>query len=162
MDTVAKKQRVWCDACKLYTDLGAPFPCGQKYGNNPDLIRQNCGVLGQPWEYYDDTQPIPEDAFEVPKAYKLDDIIPFDPSCEGFVFKTPEASQVGGKHYTDLAIQPMRYSFFNKLDPCQHTIIKYVTRFREKGGVEDLEKAKHCIDLLIAFENELAASAVHV
>jgi len=40
----------------------------------------------------------------------------------------------------------------NGLDPLQHTIIKYVTRFRDKGGIADLEKAKHCIDLLIEFE----------
>lgn len=60
--------------------------------------------------------------------------------------------QVGGGHYKDLAIQPMEYSMKNKLDACQHTAIKYITRFREKGGVQDLEKAKHCIDMLIEFE----------
>ena len=61
-------------------------------------------------------------------------------------------TQIGGNHYTKLAIQPMRYSMENKLDPLQHTIIKYVTRFRDKAGIEDLEKAKHCIDMLIEFE----------
>jgi hypothetical protein len=61
-------------------------------------------------------------------------------------------TQVGGGHYKDLAIQPMEYSMANQLDPCQHTAIKYITRFRAKGGVQDLEKAKHCIDLLIEFE----------
>ena len=61
-------------------------------------------------------------------------------------------TQVGGNHYTKLAIQPMRYSMKNGLDPLQHTIIKYVTRFRDKNGIEDLEKAKHCIDMLIEFE----------
>jgi len=62
--------------------------------------------------------------------------------------------QIGGDHYKSMAIQPMEYSMANKLDACQHTIIKYVTRFREKGGVQDLEKAKHCIDLLIHFERQ--------
>lgn len=60
--------------------------------------------------------------------------------------------QIGGDHYTKLVIQPMQYSMANKLDACQHTIIKYVTRFRDKGGIQDLEKAKHVIDLLIEFE----------
>lgn len=60
--------------------------------------------------------------------------------------------QIGGDHYKTMPIQPMEYSMKNGLDACQHTIIKYVTRFREKGGIEDLEKAKHCIDLLIGFE----------
>jgi hypothetical protein len=63
-------------------------------------------------------------------------------------------TQVGGKHYKDMAIQPMTYSMVNKLDPCQHTIIKYVSRFRDKNGIEDLEKAIHCIELLIEFERE--------
>ena len=62
--------------------------------------------------------------------------------------------QIGGDHYTKLAIQPMRYSMENGLDALQHTIIKYVTRFRDKAGIEDLEKAKHCIDMLIEFEKE--------
>lgn len=61
-------------------------------------------------------------------------------------------TQVGGSHYAKLAIQPMQYSMANGLDPCQHTIIKYVTRFRDKNGIEDLEKAKHVIDMLIEFE----------
>ena len=67
---------------------------------------------------------------------------------------TPLSTQIGGDHYTKLAIQPMQYSMKNGLDPLQHTIIKYVTRFRDKAGIEDLEKAKHCIDMLIEFEKE--------
>ena len=67
---------------------------------------------------------------------------------------SPLSTQIGGDHYTKLAIQPMQYSMKNGLDPLQHTIIKYVTRFRDKAGIEDLEKAKHCIDMLIEFEKE--------
>lgn len=66
--------------------------------------------------------------------------------------KSPLETQIGGDHYTKLAIQPMQYSMENGLDPLQHTVIKYVTRFRDKNGIEDLEKAKHCIDMLIEFE----------
>lgn len=61
-------------------------------------------------------------------------------------------TQIGGNHYKNMPIQPMQYSMANELDACQHTIIKYVTRFREKGGIQDLEKAKHVIDMLIEFE----------
>ena len=61
-------------------------------------------------------------------------------------------TQVGCSHYKDMAIQPMEYSMANQLDACQHTAIKYITRFREKGGIQDLEKAKHVIDMLIEFE----------
>lgn len=72
-----------------------------------------------------------------------------------FIKKTPTGAlttQVGGSHYTKLKIQPMEYSMANDLDACQHTIIKYVTRFRDKAGVQDLEKARHVIDMLIEFE----------
>ena len=68
--------------------------------------------------------------------------------------KSPLETQIGGVHYTKLAIQPMQYSMKNGLDPLQHTVIKYVTRFRDKAGIEDLEKAKHCIDMLIEYEKE--------
>lgn len=63
-------------------------------------------------------------------------------------------TQVGGAHYKSMAIQPMEYSMANGLDACQHTIVKYVSRFRQKGGVEDLRKARHVIDMLIEFEQQ--------
>jgi hypothetical protein len=61
-------------------------------------------------------------------------------------------TMVGGDHYTRLAIQPMEYSMANGLNACQHTIIKYVTRYAAKNGVEDLRKAIHTIEMLIEFE----------
>lgn len=61
-------------------------------------------------------------------------------------------TQIGGDHYTKLAIQPMTYSMENKLDACQHTAIKYITRFRDKGGRQDLLKAIQTIEMLIKFE----------
>jgi len=63
----------------------------------------------------------------------------------------PWDRQVGGGHYV-LPIQPFEYSMKNKLDPMQHTIIKYTTRFREKNGKEDLLKAIHVLELLIEHE----------
>lgn len=63
-------------------------------------------------------------------------------------------TQVGGNHYTKMKIQPFQYSMANGLDPMQHTIVKYVSRFRDKNGIQDLEKAKQTIDLLIAYEKE--------
>lgn len=65
-------------------------------------------------------------------------------------------TQVNGNHYTKLKIQPMEYSMANGLDACQHTIIKYVTRFRDKNGLEDLKKARHTLDMLIEFEQDKA------
>lgn len=71
-------------------------------------------------------------------------------------------TQVGGDHYKNLKIQPMEYSMANKLDACQHTAIKYITRFRDKGGIADLEKAKHCIDMLIEFERQVIADGIGI
>lgn len=63
-------------------------------------------------------------------------------------------TQIGGDHYKKLKIQPMEYSLANGLDAAQHTVVKYVTRFRDKGGIVDLEKAKHVIDMLIETERK--------
>lgn len=60
--------------------------------------------------------------------------------------------QEGGSHYKNYAIQPLEFIMANKLDACQANVVKYVVRFREKGGMEDLIKARHYIDLLIAHE----------
>ena len=62
------------------------------------------------------------------------------------------STQVGGSHYTKLKIQPMEYSMANGLNACQHTAIKYLTRYKDKNGVEDLRKAIHTIEMLIEFE----------
>lgn len=62
--------------------------------------------------------------------------------------------QVGGGHYTKLRIQPFEYSLKNKLGAAEHTVVKYVSRWRDKGGIEDLRKARHALDILIEFELE--------
>lgn len=60
--------------------------------------------------------------------------------------------QEGGLHYKGYKIQPVEFAMANKLDLCQANVVKYVLRFRDKNGIEDLKKAKHYIDLLIHFE----------
>ncbi len=52
-------------------------------------------------------------------------------------------------HYTQFKIQPVVFIAANKLDYLQGNIIKYVCRANLKNGVEDLEKAKHYLDMLI-------------
>ena len=60
--------------------------------------------------------------------------------------------QIGGDHYKQFKIEPIEFIEKNKLSFCQGNVIKYVTRFRDKNGLEDLKKAKHYIDLLIQLE----------
>lgn len=61
-------------------------------------------------------------------------------------------TQVGGNHYAKYPIQPVEYIQANKLDFAQGNIVKLVTRFRDKGGAEDLRKIKHYADILLATE----------
>ena len=58
-------------------------------------------------------------------------------------------AQVGGDHYKSMKIQPAQFALENKLDYCQANAIKYICRHQSKNGKQDLEKAKHYIDLLI-------------
>lgn len=67
----------------------------------------------------------------------------------GRVKLTAKDKQVGGDHYKNLKIQPVEYIMANNLNYCEGNVIKYVTRYKQKGGIIDLEKAKHYIDLLI-------------
>ena len=60
--------------------------------------------------------------------------------------------QIGGDHYKKFSIQPVEFIMENNLDYCQANVIKYITRFRDKNGVEDLRKAKHYVEMLIEFE----------
>ncbi|KAA3649823.1 MAG: DUF3310 domain-containing protein [Proteobacteria bacterium] len=62
------------------------------------------------------------------------------------------ATQVGGTHYKDMAIQPVEYIHRNSIGFVEGAVIKYVSRWRAKNGVEDLKKARHMLDLLIEME----------
>jgi len=64
----------------------------------------------------------------------------------------PLNTQVGGKHYKDLAIQPAEFVMANKIPWAEGNAITYIVRHRNKNGREDLEKAKHFIDMIIARE----------
>lgn len=57
--------------------------------------------------------------------------------------------QVAGDHYKNMAIQPIQFITANNIPYCEANAIKYLCRWRGKGGVSDLLKAKHYIDLLI-------------
>ena len=62
--------------------------------------------------------------------------------------------QVGGDHYKNYAIQPIDFIEANNLSFAQGCVIKYILRYKEKNGIEDLKKAKHYIDLIIENQNK--------
>ncbi len=66
----------------------------------------------------------------------------------------PLTMQVDGSHYKSKGIQPIEYIHANNLNFSEGSIVKYITRWRDKGGVKDLEKIKHYVDLLIAMEEK--------
>ena len=63
-----------------------------------------------------------------------------------------KADQIGGSHYKSLKIQPLEYALQNNLVIWEHAVVKYVSRWKTKGGIEDLRKARHYIDILIERE----------
>jgi hypothetical protein len=60
--------------------------------------------------------------------------------------------QVGGAHYKDLAIQPIEFIVKNDLGFCEANAIKYICRHVTKGGVQDVDKAIHYLQLLKEFK----------
>lgn len=68
--------------------------------------------------------------------------------------------QVGGNHYKDLPIQPVEYIHANALGYFEGNIVKYISRWRKKNGIADLEKAKHYIELLIELETKKTADEI--
>jgi hypothetical protein len=67
---------------------------------------------------------------------------------------TALTKQIGGDHYRKLKIQPVEYIHANNLPFIEGCIVKYATRWRDKGGMADLQKIKHFVDLLIELETK--------
>ena len=61
----------------------------------------------------------------------------------------PYDKQVGGDHYQTMKIQPAEFVNKNKMLFAEGNAIKYICRHINKGGKQDLEKAKHYIDMII-------------
>ncbi len=61
-------------------------------------------------------------------------------------------TQVGGSHYKNLSIQPVEFIHANNIGYMAGNVIKYVVRYKDKNGVEDLKKAIHYLQLLIELE----------
>ena len=62
--------------------------------------------------------------------------------------------QIGGNHYKKYKLQPSQFVTENKLLYPEGCVIKFVVRHRDKGGKQDLEKAKHMIDMIIERDYE--------
>ena len=52
-------------------------------------------------------------------------------------------TQIGGSHYKDMTYQPIKLIDKLELDYFSGNVLKYLCRYRQKGGIEDLLKARH-------------------
>lgn len=62
--------------------------------------------------------------------------------------------QINGDHYKKYPIQPVEFIHANDVPFIEGSVIKYVMRWKDKGNIVDLEKAKHYIELLIELESK--------
>ena len=58
------------------------------------------------------------------------------------------ASQIGGSHYESKSYQPIEFIVKNNLFFAEGNVVKYLTRWRSKNGLEDLQKAKWYVSFL--------------
>ena len=74
--------------------------------------------------------------------------------------KNPNAVQIGGDHYKTKAIQPWTY-MESTMTPeefegyLRGNVIKYISRYPEKAGLQDLQKCQHYLAKLIAVKTKL-------
>jgi hypothetical protein len=66
---------------------------------------------------------------------------------------SPSDEQIGGSHYRAMVIQPKDFIMKNKIPWAEGCAIAYIARWREKGGIQDLEKAIHTLRLIIEEES---------
>ena len=71
----------------------------------------------------------------------------------------PLSEQIGGSHYKSMKIQPIEFIQANDLGFCEGNAVKYLCRYKQKGGLQDLLKAKHYIEILIEMTAKWEAEA---
>ena len=93
-------------------------------------------ICGNPWDIACQLHDAPRDGYGDMAA---------GPVC----LPTPNDIQHGGDHYQKLPIQTWDYIHENDIGYLAGNVIKYVTRYKDKNGLEDLKKARHYLDKLI-------------
>ena len=56
--------------------------------------------------------------------------------------------QIGGSHYSKFKVQPSKFINDNKLLFAEGNAIKYICRHSRKGGIEDIDKAIHYLEMI--------------
>ena len=112
--------------------------------------------------YYIDDKPVSESEYfkklhNYSAGEKVKSLADVTPDEWDALRRAPEQRaldrQVAGNNYKKFKIQPAEFCYVNDIPYLEATAIKYLCRWKDKGGIQDLEKAKHFIDLLIEFQN---------
>jgi hypothetical protein len=110
------------------------------------------------WTPFQQAKPTTEQIEDYMKSLELPEIVPNEVmrfSDAGIWFKSQKGAnskQVAGSHYSDKEIQPWDYIHANNLCYFTGNCVKYVSRWRDKGGIDDLKKAIHYLEKLIELE----------
>ena len=83
-------------------------------------------------------------------SYHTSDLVLVNGKEETQVYN-PLIAQEGGGHYKNRGIQPLEYTMQNNLSFCEGNVVKYISRYKSKNGIEDLAKVIHYA-LLAAYE----------
>ena len=70
------------------------------------------------------------------------------------IIKQSMKKQVGGNHYSKFVIQPTEFIYKNNIPFIEGCAIKYLCRWRDKGGIQDLDKAIHFIEMLKELQHD--------
>jgi hypothetical protein len=89
----------------------------------------------------------------MPQPCPMSPVPSLDENFEGIRMNNANENQIGGYHYKTKKIQPWDFIAANNLGYFEGNIIKYVSRWKEKNGIEDLRKARHYLDKLIELQS---------
>ena len=76
----------------------------------------------------------------------------WDAQTQSYVSVYEDEDVTSPKHYIGLGITPLEYITANELDFLEGNVVKYITRYPHKGGVNDLLKARTYLEKLIERE----------
>mgnify|MGYP003109551138 FL=1 len=86
------------------------------------------------------------------KHFDSDDLEKFNELWKQF-YEAVEDDDIwnkGGAHYRDFEIQPSQFINENNLQFAEGNVVKYVCRHKLKGKKEDIQKAKHYLDMILS------------
>lgn len=128
--------------CVDATGANHSLRCGQEYVVTEYYLESSVGYISV--DYCSGWSP---NRFVLASEYSAQDQLTNET-------KTALDIQHGGGHYKGMKIQPVEFIHANNIGYMEGNAIKYLCRWQLKNGLEDLNKAKHYIELLIQMENE--------